>query len=111
MQSTFLYPVIQELVKIQYGFPVAVNSMTFDGMATGKSGIGDLTEGFPGIYIRNMHLDSRDGNSLQCVQNGNGGVGIGGRIYDNTIHFAKCPLNLVYQITLMVALVLFYYNV
>ena len=54
-----------------------------------------------------MDLNCRDGNRLQRIQNGHGGVGVGSGIDHNAVHLPVGPLNLIHQISLMVGLVLF----
>ena len=108
MQSVFCLAdfVIEKVIQIFYGFPVTVQSVSLDGFAAGKTGIGDLPEGFPGIHIGNMNFHSRNGNSLQSIQNGNGCMGISSRVDDDAIDLAIAFLNLVHKAAFMIGLIL-----
>ena len=97
----------QIFFQIEDRFPVTLQSMTLDSLDTGKSGVGDLTEAFPGIHIRDMYFHSGKGNRLQRIQDCHGSVGVRCGIDDNAIHFSVGPLDLVYKITLVVRLILF----
>ena len=88
-----------------------VQSMAFDGLTAGKTCVGNLAEGFPGIYIGNMDFHSRQGNGFQGIQNGNGGMGIGRRIDDDSVDLAIGPLDLVYKGSFVVGLKLFDFQI
>ena len=53
-----------------------------------------------------MNLYSREGNRFQRIQNRNAGVGIGPRVNHNGIRVSIGPLDLIYQVPLMVGLIL-----
>ena len=84
--------------------------MPLDGFAAGQTGVGNLPEGFPGIHIGDVNLHSRNADSLQGVQNGNGGVGVGCGIDDNAVYLPVSPLDFIHQISLVVGLVLLNLN-
>ena len=85
--------------------------MSLDGLAAGKSGIGDLTEGFTCIHVRDVYLHRRDGNRFQGIQYGNRSMGVGGGIDDDSINSSVSPLDLVHQVTFMIGLILLDFNV
>ena len=81
---------------------VAVQTLAFDGLFAVHASVRDLPEGFSCIYVGDMHLNSRDGNRLQCIQNGDGGVGVGSRINDDSVDLAVGFLNLIYDSTFVI---------
>ena len=91
--------------------PVAVNALTLDGFLAGHACVGNLPERLSRGNIRDMHFHCGDAHSLQCVQNGHGGMGVGSGIDDDTIDLAVAFLNLVHKAAFMVGLVLLDFNV
>ena len=81
---------------------ISIQTLTHNCLFTGHAGVRDLTEGFPLGNIGDMYLHSGNTHCLQCVQNGDRRVGVGGGVDHNAIKITVCGLNLVYQVTLMV---------
>ena len=98
------------LLEVQHGLPVALEAVTFDGFHAGHSGVGSLPEGFSCVHVGDVDLHGGDGNGFQGVQNGHGGMGIGGGVDDDAVHLAVCPLDFVHNVPLVVGLVLLHFQ-
>ena len=53
-----------------------------------------------------MHLHSGNAHRFQRIQNGDGSMGVGGRVDDNAVINAQGLLNFIHQAALVVGLVL-----
>ena len=51
-----------------------------------------------------MHLNGGYGDRLQCIKNGDRGVGVGGRVDNDAVEDAVCVLDLVHNDTLVIGL-------
>ena len=69
-----------------------------------RRGVGDLAEVLALRHVGQMHLDRRNGDGLQRVQNGDARVCVGGGIDDDAVVDAVGGLDLVDQRTLVVGL-------
>ena len=67
--------------------------MASECLAAGHAGVGNLTERLPCGDIAEMDFDGGQGDGFQRIQNGDGRMGIGGRIDDNAVELAKSLLN------------------
>ena len=83
---------------------IALDTCTTDRLFTIHAGIGYLPKGFSLGHIRDVYLHGRNADGFQRVQNGDAGVGIGGRIDDDAIIFAVRTLNLIHETTFVIAL-------
>ena len=81
-----------------------IPTLTFNGLFAVESCIGNLPEGLTGIHIGNMHLNSRNGNRLQGIQNRHGGMGVGGGIDDDAVIHTISGLNCIHNCTFVVGL-------
>ena len=59
-----------------------------------------------GAWIGDVNFHCREPNSFQCIQNGNGCMGVGGGIDDDTVKFAVGLLNFIHQAAFVIGLVL-----
>ncbi len=57
------------LFQVCHGMAVTIKTLAFNGLFTGKTGIGDLSEGFPAVHIGNVYFYCRQGNRFKCIQN------------------------------------------
>ena len=92
------------LLQIKDRLPIAVQSLTLNGMDTGHTGVGDLPKGFSSVHIGNVNFNRWDRYGLQRIQNGNGGMGLGSRIDDNTVVLSVGSLNRIHDCPFVIGL-------
>ena len=85
--------------------------MSFDGLDTGETCIGDLPKRLSGIHIGDVNLHSGNGYRFQGIQNGNGGVGVGSGVDDDAANLTKGLLDLIHKDTFVIGLKLLDLNV
>ena len=74
---------------------VALEAEACVGFDTGHARIGYLPEGFSCRDVGDMHLDRRQGNGLEGIEDGNACMGVGGGIDDDAVVY---PVGLLYLI-------------
>ena len=83
---------------------IALEAKAHERLDAGQTRVGDLAEVLALRHVGQMHLDCRNGDGLQRVQNGDARVRVGGGIDDDAVVNAVGGLDLVDQRTLVVGL-------
>ena len=92
------------------GFTVALQAFAHNGLDTGHAGIGHLPEGLPLAHIGDMHFHGGKTHCFQSIQNGDGGMGIGGGVDDDAVKPAVGCLNLINDCAFVIGLKVVYFN-
>ena len=83
---------------------VARKAVPGEGLAAGQADIGHLPEVLPPGDVGQVDLHRREPHCFQRVQESHAGVGVGGGVDDDAVHFAAGALDGVHQDPLVVGL-------
>ena len=86
------------------GMCVALEAFSGDGGEAGQAGVAHLAEVLARLYGADVHLDGRDGDGLEGVEDGHARVRVGRRIDDDAVDLAVGLLDLVDDAALVVGL-------
>lgn len=86
-------------------FNIALDAVAGDGLATGGADVTHLAKVFALGNVGDVNFYRRNPNGFHSVQQRDGGVGVGSRIDDDAVCVFVAGLDLVDEVTFVVALV------